>query len=246
MWLSEVGSTNDEAIARLQRGDQPPFVVWTGRQTAGRGQGGNRWWSARGALLLSVAIAPEAYGIVPARWPCVALASAVAICRTVEGWLGGLGPVPGVKWPNDVWCGGRKLAGVLVEPVSGLRLVVGIGLNVNNRMENVELPGVVRGVAVSELDGETRSLDECLAGLLGELDRAWRELGSEAPELPREWQRRSVLNGRHIRVRTGERVREGVCVGLMEDGRLRLRGGEGVVDDVVAGRVEVLGGEESG
>jgi BirA family transcriptional regulator, biotin operon repressor / biotin---[acetyl-CoA-carboxylase] ligase len=225
----------------MKLGDAPPFVVWAGRQTAGRGQGANRWWSAEGGLMFSVAVAPDSYGLLPSQWPCVALASAVAVCRAVEGWIGEGVSRPEIKWPNDVWCEGRKLAGVLVEVVPGAGLVVGIGVNVNNGMGDVELAGVVRGVAVCELDGKVRSLEECLTGLLAELRRAWGELGAGDVVLSREWQGRSMLDGRRVRVRAGEWVREGVCEGLTEVGRLRLRGLDGVEEDVVAGRVEVVG-----
>jgi BirA family biotin operon repressor/biotin-[acetyl-CoA-carboxylase] ligase len=256
VWREELGSTNDEALERLARGESPPFVVWTGRQTAGRGQGTNRWWSTEGALTFSVAIAPDTYSLPVERWPCLALASAVAVCRAVDGWVSphtGDGRGAAIKWPNDVWWGDRKLAGVLVERPRGAAgvdqagqggLVVGVGLNLNNRIEDTAIPGV-KGVSVCEVDGREHPIEPCLYRLLDELHRAWGELGKGDRELAREWGRRSCLDGRRIRVRVGESVHEGICGGLAEDGTLRLwerNEATGLVGEarMVAGRVEIL------
>lgn len=285
-WHEELGSTNDEALARLARGERPPFVVWAGRQTVGRGQGSNRWWSTEGALTFSVAIDPAADSLAAPRWPCLALATAVGICRAVDGWVSapgsgfktncrtdpreplprfsrlqpGFAPEEGrgacVKWPNDVWWGDRKLAGVLVEVSRGgesvgqtgqggvVGLVVGIGLNLNNRMMDRDLPEV-KGISVCEVDGREHPIEVCLSRLLDELARVWSALARGDGELAREWGRRSCLDGRRIRVRAGADVREGMCGGLGEDGTLRLLKRDestGLIAEerLVAGRVEIL------
>ncbi len=126
-------STNDVALELVRaRAVALPLAVWAHQQTGGRGRGRHEWWSAAGSLTFTMAIDPEAHGLVPMVLPRVALATAVAVIDAFgEVGFGKLGI--GIRWPNDLECGGKKLGGILPEQVEvegGHRLLIGVGLNV--------------------------------------------------------------------------------------------------------------------
>src|SRR5438034_451345 len=102
---------------------------------AGRGRGTNRWWSADGALTFSLVLEAPQERLPMSRWPQVALVAGVAVCEALER----MAPRAEmrVKWPNDVYLAGRKICGILSESVPARRdrIVVGIGVNVNNRVQ---------------------------------------------------------------------------------------------------------------
>lgn len=122
-----VGSTNDRAWDLALGGADCPVVVVADVQDSGRGRRGKPWTSDAGGLWMSVALASGGPAtVLPLR---VGLAVVEALMEVAPG----VGR-PGVKWPNDVWLGQRKVAGILCEARhsarSGTRVVVGIGVNV--------------------------------------------------------------------------------------------------------------------
>jgi len=127
------------------------------------------------------------------------LAVPLAVCEATES----LAPVRcGVKWPNDVWIDGRKLAGILLEgrPQDGWA-VLGIGLNVNLQPE--DLPEELRETATSiaAAAGEPRDLEDQLAALLRSLD-GW--IGASQEAVLAAWRRRDAIIGRQVSWDGGE------------------------------------------
>lgn len=163
------GSTNDDARALLAAGSASGSLVVADAQRAGRGRGGNVWQSPPGEnVYLSVAL--RAGAPVPSL-PPFALVVGLVVAEVVATLAG---VEAGLKWPNDVWVGRRKLAGVLVEALhrsaTPPALVVGIGLNVAQTTFPAELPAtsialaggsdVDRNVLVAHLaDGVRRAFD---------------------------------------------------------------------------------------
>jgi BirA family biotin operon repressor/biotin-[acetyl-CoA-carboxylase] ligase len=159
----ELTSTSDRALA-LARGEAviasggslvTPLLVIAERQTAGRGRGANRWWSSDGALTFSLIVGEEAGEIIEsANSPRLSL----AVAESVRAGLDEL--IPGsevsVKPPNDVLIGGRKACGVLIETpaVSPRRCVIGIGLNVNNSLQEAPPEIAERAIALVDVKGE--------------------------------------------------------------------------------------------
>jgi len=119
-----VDSTN--RVARELAADGAPHgtVVTAEEQSAGRGRQGRSWSAPRGgALLYSAVVTP-----LDSRHALLPLAVPLAVCEAIEALRPEVACM--VKWPNDVWLDGRKLAGILIEarPQDGWA-VVGIGLN---------------------------------------------------------------------------------------------------------------------
>lgn len=240
-WLPEVVSTNTLALQHAAdfAVDQLPRLYWADRQTAGRGRGTNAWWSSAGSLTFSVLLAPSVWGLPEAIWPQVSLATGVAVCESLGELFPGL-PV-GVKWPNDVFCRGRKLGGILLEPSDRVadRLVIGIGLNVNNSL--TAAPEAIRTLATSLYDesGGSTAREVILTGVLQALDRMCHRLAAGGIDWPAEWSRHCVLTGRRIQVTAGDRVIEGVCAGIDELGALRVGTSTGI-ERCLGGTVRVI------
>ncbi|MBL4702111.1 MAG: biotin--[acetyl-CoA-carboxylase] ligase [Phycisphaeraceae bacterium] len=152
----QLPSTNDLALQLGKQMDLPlPHLVLTDCQTAGRGRGINPWWWATGALTFSLIVDSAKWQWDETDLPKLPLAVGVAVCDAVQQGLPDA--TVGLKWPNDVWLNGRKVAGILVERIelagedggtlSTGRLVIGVGVNVNNRWD--QAPTEIRGLGTS-------------------------------------------------------------------------------------------------
>jgi BirA family transcriptional regulator, biotin operon repressor / biotin---[acetyl-CoA-carboxylase] ligase len=169
-WVRETASTNADVIEAADGGAAEGLVLVADHQTAGRGRLGRRWESAPGSgLLVSVLLRPS---LPPSRLHLCTLAVALAAVDACEA----IAAVrPGLKWPNDLVVGDRKLGGVLAETsAAGGRVdavVVGVGLNVRAGGVPDELAG--SAVSLEELAEGPVESGVLLVSLLRALDRRW-------------------------------------------------------------------------
>jgi BirA family biotin operon repressor/biotin-[acetyl-CoA-carboxylase] ligase len=237
-----LGSTSDRALELAAVDEVPlPLLVLTERQTGGRGRGTNKWWSADGALTFSLAL--DAAELPAEERPRTALAGGLAVCEA----LAELAPSGQwqVKWPNDVFVNGRKVCGILCESVPGWpeRIVVGIGVNVNNSMRVQGSGfGVQEGVskqatALVDLDGVMRDLIEVLLAVLDRFDLRWRSLATGFTDIATEYRRRCFLSDKTLIVTSGNDRHIGVCRGIDDRGSLLLATESGV-RTIVAGSID--------
>lgn len=217
--LDEVNSTSDwlkSNATALPTGT----VVFTESQTAGRGRRDNRWIAPRGKdLMFSLLLQPAA---PLEKWPRITTLAALAICKAIETEL----PLqPRIKWPNDVYLNDRKISGLLAETVStpnGLRLVLGIGLNVNTLDFPPDLPATsllkqLSSPVLHEIDRNA------LAGcLLGTLHAEFQRIDDDFTTAVAEVRERSWLLGRQIRARAPQGEVFGRVRDLNEEGHLIL------------------------
>lgn len=126
--LQEVDSTNTELMRRARAGLADPILLVGERQTAGRGRLGRDWKSDAhgdgGTLTFSLGLPLQ-----PQDWSGLSLAVGLSVVQSLH-------PDLRLKWPNDVWWQGRKLAGILIETVSvgdQRYAVIGIGINITPR-----------------------------------------------------------------------------------------------------------------
>jgi len=168
--LESTGSTNDFLRQMLAPELPEGFVVFAEHQTAGRGQRGNRWASAaRLGLWFSILLRPRLPLTQSARLTDWAAAAIAATIRSETG----LEAV--IKPPNDVYLNARKIAGVLVEtrvgPGPGFDAVVGLGVNLNQTLNDfpVELQG--RAGSLAMMLGRKVVRSDFAIALLRELER---------------------------------------------------------------------------
>jgi BirA family transcriptional regulator, biotin operon repressor / biotin---[acetyl-CoA-carboxylase] ligase len=213
-------STNTRARELAEAGAPGGTVVTAAEQTEGRGRQGRVWTAPEGkALLYSAILRPldERHLLLP-------LAVPLAVCAAAERLRGGIECA--VKWPNDVWLGERKLAGVLIEarPQDGWA-VIGVGLNL--AIEPHEFPADLRHPAISLGGGVTA--EQARLALDAQLT-AWAF--AEEGSILAEWRRRDALRGREVAWEDGSGVADGIdgrgnLVVVAPDGdRLSLGAGE--------------------
>jgi BirA family biotin operon repressor/biotin-[acetyl-CoA-carboxylase] ligase len=224
-----IASTNDLARELVIAGEVAlPLVVWAKRQTAGRGRGQNAWWSDEGSLTFTIAIDPKMHGLLTEHEPRMALATAVAL-------IDALAPVLparalGIRWPNDIETGGRKLGGILPERIdtaAGPRLLIGVGLNVRTRLTEAP-PDVARlATSVEAVGGEPMAEEQIgaiLRAILARFPTALSALARDDPELAEQWNQLDTLAGLPVRIVQGERELRGLGAGIDAKGGLRLAG----------------------
>jgi BirA family biotin operon repressor/biotin-[acetyl-CoA-carboxylase] ligase len=197
-------------------------LVTAAEQSAGRGRQGRTWAAPRGKALLMSAIVRD----LTRRDALLPLAVPVAVASACDPLVGAS---CGIKWPNDIWVGGRKLSGILLEgrPQDGWA-VIGIGLNVGTAQE--EFPDDLQATATSIAieSGSDPGTEAVLAAVLASLER-W--LAVPPAQLLDAWRERDVLAGSTIRWNGGE----GTAAGLDDSGALLV--------DTDAGRVQLDAGE---
>ena len=223
--LAETPSTIDVAWAWLRAGGPEGGAVIAEQQTQGRGRGARSWISPRGGLWMSVLARPGMPAAQGGRLGIgLALAAAEAIARESDC------PV-GLKWPNDVFLGGRKAGGVLVETeTEGGRItgaVLSLGLNVN--LAAADLPDEIRAQATSlrEMTGRGHDLARIAAEVLGGLEKMWPDLTARGGGLAERWSRWDVLKGEEVEIETGEQALLARAEGIDEEGALiAVVGGE--------------------
>jgi len=151
--LEEVDSTNRYAKT-LSESDEWQLVT-AEFQTAGRGAGTNSWESERGEnLLFSLVVRPKS--LEASRAFALSEALSLAISDALSSYVEGVS----IKWPNDIYCGQRKMTGILIEnELAGplvRRSILGVGLNVNQKRFVSDAPNPVslRQVLGREVDRE--------------------------------------------------------------------------------------------
>lgn len=243
----ELDSTNTALMAQGRRGEVWPTALVAACQTAGRGRRGRSWEAQAGASLTFSLGVPLQLDAVPGGGSALSLAVGVAVADALEAGLQArmaaadlasqppLPPAIGLKWPNDLWLGERKLGGVLIEatPAPGLAegqrwVVIGVGLN-------VQAGAAVAGSAW--LPPPAPSVGEVWAWLVPALLAAAQRFEAQgfAP-LQTAYARRDVLAGRAVQLwsqagtlpQSGPADASGTAQGIGEDGTLLVHTGSGL------------------
>jgi BirA family biotin operon repressor/biotin-[acetyl-CoA-carboxylase] ligase len=227
----KLGSTNDRAaeLAR-DRGIELPALIAARNQTAGRGRGDNKWSSSEGALTFSVLLEPAKFAIDTASWPQLSLATAVAVCDAISAEVNPQSARLAIKWPNDVILDSAKLCGILIESPGGPapakdRLIIGVGINVNNAARSLSQRAANQPNATSLFDstGRSHNVQQLLCELLRALETRVTQLSKHDAQLPIAWRHRCWLSKQNVSAQVGQRVVEGICAGIADDGALLIQ-----------------------
>ncbi len=231
--FSALPSTNTALRQRAEAGAAHATVLIAEEQTAGRGRLDRQFASPRGAglyisLLLRQALPHE---LLPLLTPYAAVVTAEALEEVAAIEMG-------IKWVNDLFCGGKKLAGILTEggfaPNGELSYaVVGIGIN----LRSGALPPALSEIAAAVEDFTAPPERERLAAAL--IRRFYEGLPSlvDRSFLP-EYRRRSLVLGQTVTARDGHRLWQGTALAIEDDAALRiLSGGEEIL--LRAGEVSI-------
>jgi BirA family biotin operon repressor/biotin-[acetyl-CoA-carboxylase] ligase len=207
-------STNDELYALAENGAPDGLVLLALQQTAGRGRRGTAWFSSPDeSLAFSILLRPEE---PKALWPRLALAAGLSVAEAVESF----GPATGIKWPNDVWIGCRKVAGILVEAGRDFA-IVGIGINVNSTAFPEEVAEIATSLCLET--GMEHLRPEVLSALIRSFARRSRQIGGDFEHLLDPIRERCVLTGQLVSLGTSSGPRQGRVEGIAPGGELLLR-----------------------
>jgi BirA family transcriptional regulator, biotin operon repressor / biotin---[acetyl-CoA-carboxylase] ligase len=205
-------STNERAKELAAAGAIHGTLVTAHEQSAGRGRQGRAWTAPAGSALLMSLVLRELDELLP-------ISAAVAVCDALPAQAR-------IKWPNDVWIDGRKVAGILVEgrPQEGWA-VLGIGLNVTTDAFREELAETATSL---RLAGMETTPEQVLAGLLAALSE-W--LGAPRDSVLAAWRSKDALKGEPVRWSDGDGVADGIddsgaLVVETRNGRVTLDAGE--------------------
>lgn len=225
-YVPVIGSTNDRARARLTDPDGDGWVVVADLQRAGRGRHGRSWQSPGGRnLTVSIGVRPR-LSAADAWFVSAASALAVLDATRPHGRLS-------VKWPNDLVAGdGRKVAGILVETsLDGERLrdaVIGIGVNVNWRRDEMPPELAAGATSLADLSGRPVARVELLRALLDRLDAELAAIEAGSSPLER-YRSACVTVGCEVEVEApGGRI-EGPAVAIDDRGGLVVETADGPV-----------------
>ena len=220
--VEEIPSTN----TALKEMASPPVgtTLIAARQTGGRGRLGRQFHSPEGGLYLSVLIPPT---------DTVTCRAAVAAARAIESLCGAK---IDLKWVNDLYLNGRKVAGILAEGVltpdgTLSAVVLGIGINVGA----TDFPEELRSIATS-LGNEGYSLtrEDVAAAFLNELSLALSD-----PTAMDEYRRRNLVLGREVTVLRGGDTYTATAETITDEGHLTVRDVNGNTHTLSSGEVSV-------
>lgn len=172
IWLEEVDSTNDYAKNLVEKGEAEGTLVIVRKQTQGRGREDRKWISPEGGLYLSFILRPA----FPVKeLTLITLLSAVAVAEAIEEITS---LKCQVKWPNDLLLQGKKVCGILTESkVVGEAVeyvVVGIGINVNNSIEELSTGLLYPATSLREKLGYEIEVALLLKGIISKFNEHYR------------------------------------------------------------------------
>ena len=167
MFVTSTDSTNT-LMRQLVATGNPPEFIYAGYQTAGRGQTGNGWESEPDKNLLCSILLPPAKDLFYQN-----VIASIAVLKTISQL--GIGGFT-IKWPNDIYWGDKKVAGILVEnAIVGNEVkysIAGIGLNVNQTEWHSDAPNPV---SLKQISGKTYDLETLMQQLVEEVHKVQNE-----------------------------------------------------------------------
>lgn len=214
-WVETTGSTN----ADLLREGEPGTVLIADEQTGGKGRLGRTWVSPKGAQLAMSMVVEVPDPVQP--FGLLSIAPGLAVTDVV--------PQAQLKWPNDVQIGGKKIAGIL-SALDMPRVIVGIGINVALRAEDLPVPTATSlNLEGIDLDFDDFTTDILLA--MGKRLTQWRE---GDPQLLEDYRKVCSTIGQEVRLelREGEETVTGTVTGVNNEGEVLIDGTPYAVGDV--------------
>ena len=193
-------------------------IVVTDRQTQGRGQGNNAWESEPGAnLTFSILLYP--LSVNPSRQFILSKAVSLAVYDFVSQHVSDVA----VKWPNDVYVGNQKIAGILIENfIIGdcmTKTIAGVGLNINQKHFMSDAPNPV---SLRQLTGKTYRLENCLQALHEHISIRYRMMTGDAEKLNSDYLKRLYRYEKICRYSANGDFFDAAITGVNDDGMLEM------------------------
>jgi BirA family biotin operon repressor/biotin-[acetyl-CoA-carboxylase] ligase len=218
--IDSIDSTNAEALRAIDRGQAAPFIVVAERQTAGRGRRGRKWVSPFAENIYYSLVLRIEGGM--RQLEGLSLVVGLAVMHTLRD----LGiSAAGLKWPNDVLVGQKKIAGILLElvgdPADVCHVVLGVGINVNMQLTD-EVDQQWTSMRLES--GKMFDRNQLVAELGLTLQRYLaRHQASGFSAIQSEWEQNHLWQGRAVSLVAGVNQIAGEVLGIDSQGALRLK-----------------------
>lgn len=239
LYYPEVVSTQDTAERLARNGAEEGTVVISETQARGRGRKGRVWISpAGGGLYLSIILRPS---LVPSQIVQIPLIAGVAITKAIMHITN---LQPKIKWPNDIFIAGKKVAGILAEmncEVDRVNYVVlGMGINVNT--PGTLLADTTGGIGTSLEDQRHEAVSrlDFVRDLFREFEIVYMEfLTSGFNEIREEWKKLDGTIGSQVTVTEGREIIKGKALDIDEEGFLLVSQENGNIKRIINGDVSL-------
>lgn len=220
--FDSIDSTNTEALRAIERGQAAPFLVLAERQTAGRGRRGRKWVSPFAENIYYSLVLRIEGGMRQLEGLSLVVGLAVMQALRELGISGA-----GLKWPNDVLVGQKKIAGILLElvgdPADVCHVVLGVGINVNMQItDEVDQQWTSMRLESGKVFDRNQLVGELGATLQAYLSRHQVD-GFSA--IQAEWEQNHLWQGRAVSLIAGVNHIDGEVLGIDSQGALRLKVG---------------------
>jgi BirA family biotin operon repressor/biotin-[acetyl-CoA-carboxylase] ligase len=230
--LDAVDSTNAEALRRARAGERGPLWIVAREQSAGRGRRGRAWISSAGNLHATLMLTDPAPA---AAAPQLGFVTGLALHDAAAAAAPALAACLTLKWPNDLLCAARKIAGILIEGEGNpVTVAVGIGVNCRHHPDGTEFPAT--DFAAEGADVTAAALFDHLVSAMQARLTQWNR-GTGFAGIRAAWLARALGLGQPIRVRLSERETTGRFETIDDAGRLVLRIRNGGLVPIAAGEV---------
>ena len=237
IFSEEADSTNSELLAKGNKYIINGTVFYTEKQLKGRGRHNRPWYSARDVnLTFSILLSNKKY--ITENPVLINFAAALAVGNALENLYQ---LKVELKWPNDVLINGKKICGILIESTSEgnkiSRLVIGLGINVNQTMFQGAYS--IPPTSVRLETNEIMEREKLLAEVLNYFESSLNILIESPETILKDWKQRCSMIGDKISITEGEEVRYGIFEDVDDNGFLLLRGSNNKIEKIHFGDVSL-------
>ncbi len=206
-------------------------------QEAGKGRNGKTWISP---------FAKNLYFSMKIHFHHQALANLTsfspALGLSVVKYLNTLGVNATIKWPNDIWVKGHKMAGILIETIAkqenDVEMIIGIGLN-NHKVDDLNLSGN-KVTSIEEELGQAIDRNVLIAALITMILELRDQYDTfNIPNLDEDWKQYSALAGQKIRLFSPYQEIIGEEIGIAENGALLIKDEAGKINSYFSGELSL-------
>lgn len=237
VFSEEADSTNSALLDKVNKYTINGTVFFTEKQLKGRGRKNRPWYSAKELnLLFSILLSNKKY--ITENPVLLNFAASLAVGNALENLYQ---LKVELKWPNDVLINGKKLCGILIESTSEgnkiERLVIGLGINVNQTMfqGSYSIPPTSVRLEINE----NADRERLLAEILNNFEELLLVLIESPENILKDWKQRCNMIGDKISITEGEEVKYGIFEDVDENGFLLLKDNNGRIEKIHYGDVSL-------
>jgi BirA family biotin operon repressor/biotin-[acetyl-CoA-carboxylase] ligase len=221
--FESVDSTNSEALRLAQKGVKNNMVIVANTQTAGRGRKGRNWFSSGGnlyaSILLKTKLSPSSYIQLPFLVANVVRDSIMAFSNDQRTNLR-----VELKWPNDVFIEGKKVAGILLESINlhgENNIIIGVGVNIEKVPESLQ----DRASSLKDAGILLENPGEFLNMLMNNFDEVYGKwvINPDFEKIRKEWLKNAYNLGKVVTIDDGKSRVSGLFKDIDSDGAIRLQ-----------------------